>query len=234
MTATLPPGDELLDHPDADPASVRESLHHIARSNRWFGGWWAVRRGLARLCAGIPRGTELTLLDLGTGSGDLPVLAARWAARRGLGLRALGLERHRTAARLASGRGIPTLLAAVPEIPARTASVDIVLASQLLHHLAPPVIAALCREASRVARRGVVMADLRRSPLALAGFWAGSRLLGFDRSTRADGITSVQRGFTREVLAAHLAAIGADARVEHSPGFRLVATWQTGRPACER
>ena len=31
-------GDELLDHPDADPATVEASLHHIARSNRWFGG----------------------------------------------------------------------------------------------------------------------------------------------------------------------------------------------------
>jgi predicted nicotinamide N-methyase len=231
MTATLPPGDELLDHADADPTSVRESLHHIARANRWFGGWWAVRRGLARVCAGIPPGTDLTLLDLGTGSGDLPVLASRWAARRGLRLRSVGLERHRTAARLASGRGVPTLLAAVPEIPARSASVDIVLASQLLHHLTAAAIGALCREASRVARRGVVVADLRRSRLALAGFWAGSRLLRFDPSTRADGLTSVQRGFTPEMLSAHLAATGAEARVECSPGFRLVATWKTGLPA---
>jgi len=228
VTSTLPPGDELLDHPDADPGSVCESLHHIARANRWFGGWWAVRRGLARVCAGIPHGTTLTLLDLGTGSGDLPDLASRWAASHGWRLRPMGLERHRAAARLARGHGIPTLLAAVPEIPARTASVDFVLASQLLHHLAPAAIADLCREASRVARRGVIVADLRRSPLALAGFWAGSRLLGFDRSTRADGLTSVQRGFTRKLLSAHLAAAGADARVECTPGFRLVATWKTG------
>jgi predicted nicotinamide N-methyase len=228
MTSTLPPGDELLDHPDADPKIVRESLHHISRSNRWFGGWWAVRRGLARLCAGLPRGTELTLLDLGTGSGDLPALASSWAAARGWRLRSIGLEQHRTAARLAGERGIPTLLALVPEIPARTGSVDIVLASQLLHHLAPAAIVALCREASRVARRGVVVADLRRSSLALAGFWAGSRLLGFDQVTRADGFTSVRRGFTSEVLAAQLAAGGIRAKVERSPGFRLVATWKTG------
>jgi predicted nicotinamide N-methyase len=228
MTSTLPPGDELLDHPDADPAVVRESLHHISRSNRWFGGWWAVRRGLARLCAGLPRGTELTLLDLGTGSGDLPTLASRWAGRRGWRLRPIGLEQHRTAARLAGERGVPTFLAAVPEIPARSGGVDIVLASQLLHHLSPAAIVTLCREASRVARRGVVVADLRRSSLALAGFWVGSRLLGFDRVTRADGFTSVRRGFTREVLSAQLAAGGVDACVEYSPGFRLVATWKTG------
>jgi len=228
MTSTLPPGDELLDHPDADPTVVRESLHHISRSNRWFGGWWAVRRGLSRLCAGLPRGTELSLLDLGTGSGDLPARASTWAAARGWRLRSIGVEQHRTAAKLARGRGIPTLLAAVPGIPARTASVDIVLASQLLHHLAPAAIIALCREASRVAKRGVIVADLRRSALALASFWAGSHLLAFDRVTRIDGFTSVRRGFTPEELAMRLAGGGVHARVERSPGFRLVATWKTG------
>jgi hypothetical protein len=116
----------------------------------------------------------------------------------------------------------------VPEIPARSASVDIVLASQLLHHLAPAAIVTLCREASRVARRGVIVADLRRSALALAGFWAGSHLLAFDRVTRADGFTSVRRGFTRTELSAQLGGGGIRARVERSPGFRLVATWKTG------
>ena len=51
---TLPAGsalfdDELLDHPDADPAAVAVSLHNISVANRWFGGWWAVRRGLLRV-----------------------------------------------------------------------------------------------------------------------------------------------------------------------------------------
>lgn len=45
-------GDELLDHPDADPDAVAVSLGHIAVANRWFGGWWAVRRGLEAVLAG--------------------------------------------------------------------------------------------------------------------------------------------------------------------------------------
>lgn len=229
MTATLAPGDELLDHPDADPASVRESLHHIERANRWFGGWWAVRLGLRRICRGLPPGATLTLLDLGTGSGDLPARAVRWAGRHGWRLVPVGLERHRTAARIAHQRGIPSLLATAPGIPVRTGGVDIVLASQFLHHFSPAAVTELCREATRVARRGVVVADLRRSRVALAGFWAGSRLLGFDASTRADGLTSVQRGFSPTSLAARLAAAGVQARIERSPGFRLVATWRTGR-----
>ncbi len=220
-----PLGDELLDHPDADPGVVRESLHHIARSNRWFGGWWAVRHGLGRVLAEVPRGRAVSLLDIGTGLADLPRAAVPWAARRGLTLTPLGLERHRTAAALARGHGVATLLGCAGALPIRDRSVDVVIASQLVHHLAPEAIVAFCRDADRIARIGVVIADLRRSRWAMAGFWVGSRLLGFDRATREDGLTSVRRGFTRAELEALLARAGLAARVERTPGFRLVATW---------
>jgi SAM-dependent methyltransferase len=230
MTGTSyldPPGDELLDHPDADPALVQLSLHHIARSNRWFGGWWAVRRGLSRLLTGVPKGTTLTLLDVGTGRGDLPRRATGWAAARGITLVPLAIERHRTAAALARAGGIVTMLANAGQLPVRARSVDLVLASQLLHHLAPKAIVDFLREADRLARRGVVIADLRRSPLAVGGFWIGARLFRFDKATQADGITSVRRGFVAAELARHLTEAGIVARIERSPGFRLVASWRT-------
>ncbi len=223
-----PLGDELLDHPDADPRVVHESLHHIARSNRWFGGWWAVRHGLDRILASTPDNGPLTLLDIGTGLADLPRAAVTWAARRGVRITPLGLERHRTAAALARRNGVSTLLGCAGALPVRTKSVDLVIASQLVHHLAPEAIVTFCREADRIARRGVVIADLRRSRWALAGFWVGSRLLGFDRATRDDGLTSVRRGFTATELRSLMARAGIEARVERTPGFRLVATWRPG------
>ena len=86
-------GAELLDDPAADPATVRASLRHIARANRWFGGRAAALWGLGRALHGVPRGTRLSLLDIGTGAGDLPRAAAAWARRRGWHLDVCGLER---------------------------------------------------------------------------------------------------------------------------------------------
>ncbi len=219
-------GDELLDHPDADPATVRESLRHIARANRWFGGWWVVRRGLARLLAGVPRGQRLSLLDVGTGAGDLPLAAARWAAAEGWSLTPLGIERHPTAAAVARGSGVPTTLASAFQLPLADRSVDLVLASQVAHHFSARDTVALFRELDRVARHGVLVADLRRSPWALAGFWCGSRLFGFDAATRADGLTSVRRGFSVAELESLCVRAGVSARVERTPLFRLLATWR--------
>jgi hypothetical protein len=224
---SAPLGDELLDHPDADPRTVETSLRHIARSNRWFGGWWAVRCGLARLLAGVPQGTKLTLLDVGTGAADLPRSAVGWARRRGVTLVPLGVERHRTAAELAAAGGVATMLACAGALPVRPRGVDLVVASQLIHHLAPEAIVDFFRAADRLARVGVIIADLRRSPVAMAGFWLGARLFRFDPATKADGLTSVRRGFLPAELAALLASAGIQGRVERTLGFRLLATWRS-------
>lgn len=220
-------GAELLDDPTADPAAVRESLRNIARSNRWFGGRAALHHGLRVLLRDIPRPATLTLLDVGTGMGDLPLDAARWTAKRGTRLIPLGLERNRAAARLAADAGLPTVLACAGSLPLRPRSVDVVVVSQVAHHLATDAVIRMVRDISQVARLGVVLSDLRRSSLALAGFWIGSRLLRFDSATRSDGLTSVRRGYSRIELEALLTRAGVSPEVDRRPGFRLVATWRT-------
>ena len=166
-------------------------------------------------------------MDIGTGTGDLPLAAVAWARRRGIRLRPIGLERHRTAAGLARARGVGTLLGCAGTLPIRERSVDVVVVSQLAHHFAAPALTQFCRAVNRLARHGVIIADLRRSPAALAGFWVGSLLLGFDPATRQDGLTSVRRGYTDAELAQLLSEAGIAARIERTPGFRLVASWRT-------
>lgn len=225
---TSPVGVELLDDPAADPAMVTESLRNIGRANRWFGGAWAVRHGLGRVLGDLPRGTELTVADLGTGLGDLPRAAIRWGARRGLRVRAVALERSPVAARLAQGAGVPCVIGCAGALPFRDKSVDVVLVSQVAHHLAADSAVQLFRACDRLARRAVVVADLRRGPLGPLAFWVGARALRFDPVTVADGITSLRRGYTRDELGALLAAAGIRGSVDRRPGYRLVATW---RPA---
>jgi ubiquinone/menaquinone biosynthesis C-methylase UbiE len=228
MTALLAPspvGDELLDHPDADPAAVRLSLANIARANWWFGGVWAMSMALSRL-APPPRGAQaLTLLDLGTGDGDLPRRAVRWGARRGMQIRPLGLERSPTAARMAQAQDVPTVLADAGALPFPDKSVDIVMMNLFLHHFAPESAVRLLRSADRVARLGVIVSDLQRSAVAPALFGLGGRLLGFDQLTITDGQTSIARGYSQASLTDLMQRAGVAAQVYAAPGWRLVAQW---------
>jgi SAM-dependent methyltransferase len=218
-------GAELLDDPAANPAAVAESLRNIARANRWFGGAAAVRCGLRRTLGDVPPGTTLSLLDLGTGLGDLPTAAVRWGLGRGIRVVPVGVELSRIAATLARGSGVPTALACAGAPPIRDKSVDVVLVSQVAHHLTAASVVHLLRTCDRLARQAVIVADLRRGRLAPAAFWCGARLLGFDRVTLADGITSLRRGFTRKELRRLMARAGIEGRVDQRPGYRLVATW---------
>ncbi|HZA98751.1 MAG TPA: methyltransferase domain-containing protein, partial [Gemmatimonadales bacterium] len=153
-------GAELLDNPAANPAAVAESLRNIARANRWFGGASAVRYGLRRTLGAVPPGTALTLLDLGTGLGDLPQVVVRWGAARGIRIQPIGVELNRIAAGLARDRGVPSILACAGAAPFQDKSVDVVLVSQVAHHLTSRSVVDLLRTCDRLACRAVIVADL--------------------------------------------------------------------------
>ncbi len=221
-----PIGSELLDDPGADPVLAAESLRNIARANRWFGGAAAVRFGLRRVLADMTHGATISLLDVGTGTGDLPSAARRWAARRGLRLQPVGIERSRVAARLARRTGVPCAVACAGMPPVADKTVDLVLVSQVLHHLDATSAVELLRACDRLARRAVIITDLRRGTLGRLAFWVGARGLRFDPVTVADGMTSIRRGYTTSELQMLLAEAGVRATVTRRPGYRLVAVWR--------
>ena len=88
-------------------------------------------------------------------------------------------------------------------------------------------LTAVVAELARVARLGVVVADLRPSPLAAAGIWLASFPLAFHPVSRHDGVLSVLRGFTTSTLRRACAAAGVVADVRRHPGFRVTAAWRT-------
>ncbi len=224
---------ELFDDPAADAATVVASLRDIARANRYFGGTAAAVSRLDEFFRAAPRGSALTLLDVGAGDGDIARAAQHRAAERGLRVRALALERHRAAARHAARDGaLAPLLGDAPALPLRDASVDLVLCSQLLHHFSGRAVVATIGELSRVARLGVVVADLVPSPLAALGFWLAAFPMRFHPVTRHDGFVSVLRGFTPAALERACRDAGVEPRVRAHPGYRITAAWAV--PAPER
>ena len=217
---------ELLDDPSADNATVLACLGDVARINLLFGGARAALGRLDGLFRTERPGAPLTLLDVGTGVGDIPAAAARLARRRGLDLRLLGVERHAAAASEARRRnGVATCVADGFRLPLPDRSVDYVLCSQLLHHFGADAAVRLLVELDRVARRGVVIADLRRSALAAAGIFLASYPLRFHPTTRRDAVISIFRGFTAAELGALCVAAGVPADVRRHAGFRLTAAW---------
>src|SRR5687767_4025797 len=78
---------ELLDLPAHDPAELAANLHDIRIVNRLAGGSAVVLKHLPGLIANLPYDRPVEILDLATGSGDIPREVARWASRCGRALR---------------------------------------------------------------------------------------------------------------------------------------------------
>jgi hypothetical protein len=223
-------GTELLDDPRSDPVLVGRELRDIARLNALFGGTRAVVRELQsfferRRAMGTRKRETWTLLDVGTGSGDI-ALAARAAARQlDIDLKAIGLELNPTAARIASAAGVPTIVADGSALPLGPRSVDVVVASQVLHHLPRPVAVRWIATLDRIARRAVVLADLRRSRVAMAGVWAASVGLAMSGVTRHDAVVSLKRGYTKTEFDEMLRQAGVRTVARYRRGARIVAAW---------
>lgn len=215
---------ELLDDPSTDPALVLRSVHDITRANRAFRGTSAAVAEVARHFAVL--GAHATLLDVGTGLGDVPRAMQRAAAARGIALRTIGVDCGFALLAEARPHLSDAVCASGVALPFETASVDVAMCSQTLHHFRGDAATALLREMDRVARVAVVVSDLRRSWIAAGGFWASSFALGFHPITRHDGVLSVLRGFTEgEMRDTVHAALGIRPRVRRRLGFRVTTSW---------
>jgi 2-polyprenyl-3-methyl-5-hydroxy-6-metoxy-1,4-benzoquinol methylase len=220
-------GYEVLDDPATDPAIRERSLRDVSRSNTLLGGTHAVLSELARVLPTL--GPRCSLLDVGTGLADIPSAARRLAARRGVALTTFGVDETETLARVTTETLDCSACADARTLPFADSSVDVVTCSQLLHHFEDAEIPSVLRELHRVARRRVIVSDLRRSWLAACGFWIATWPLGFHPVTRHDGVVSVLRGFTVEELSRHVQdATGVRAEVRRHPGFRVTASWPKG------
>ena len=217
-------GVEILDSPDVDPEIRARSIADVTTSNRLLGGLRAARIAVRDATSGMRE--PVTLLDIGTGLADIPSNAARDAAARGHELRTIGVDEAFTLLAEARGRIDDAVCANALDLPFRDRSIDIVMCSQVLHHFETRDAERLIREMHRVARRAVVVSDLRRSRLAAIGFWTVSWLLRFHRVTRHDGVVSVMRGFTADELSKLVqSAAGAVPVVQRRLGFRITARW---------
>jgi SAM-dependent methyltransferase len=217
-------GVEHLDDPSIAPTLRARSLRDVRRANLLLGGRRAVLGEMERLLSGA--GDSCTLLDVGTGLADIPAAVRRLAGRLSIGLTAYGVDEAASLARISQGLLDGSVCADARRLPFADASVDVVTCSQLLHHFTDEQIPAVLRELSRVARRAVIVSDIRRSWLAACGFWLVSWPLGFHPVTRHDGWVSVLRGFTPRELGSHVrAATGCTAAVRRRIGFRVTATW---------
>jgi SAM-dependent methyltransferase len=207
---------ELLDEGVPEAEALR-SLGDLRFVNRWLGTERSVAGAVLPLLAGLPRPR---VLDVGSGSGDLPALLRRRCPAISLAvaldIKVLHLQQ--------APRGVERVAADVNALPFEPGSFDVVTASLFLHHFDGSDAARVLRSLFALARRALVVHDLRRNHVPYLFARATFPWLLRSPVSVADGLLSIRRSFTPAELAASFAEAGIPrVRVERHFPYRLLA-----------
>lgn len=178
------------------------SLADMRRVN-WLLGWHQpIIHAVQSL---LPRTGPYTLLDVATGSGDLPLSLAERFNSCGDVVRLIASDAHHMVLKLGANHTagsslVRWVLHDARKLPFAPASVDVATCSSALHHFNERDAVCVLTALGSVARHGVVVADASRSIISLITAGILSRL-SLSRLTWHDGPVSVLRSYTAEEAA---------------------------------
>ncbi len=188
---------------------LAEGLHGLRKINRYLGGYAAVWSAIERYLS--LRRRPVHLLDVGAGSCDIPAVLIRRADRMGRRIRITALDVNPASLEYAAG-WLEKVLS--PDQFDRLELVegdllssgfnpghfDLCTASLFLHHLNDREAVRALRRMDDLARDGLIINDLHRTPAAYLGLKLINSLLPVPEMVRHDGPISILRGFRKREL----------------------------------
>ena len=151
---------ELMDAPGLPEEEVEDAYRVLRLVNKQLGNLRAIRREFLRFVRedAIDR-AEIAVLDVGSGSGDIP--EAIRGMLPGRPVLALALDRDPIAAASARRRSLNVVRGDALRLPFADRAIDLVIAVKFAHHFHGPRLDQLLGEMARVARCRVVVLDIR-------------------------------------------------------------------------
>jgi SAM-dependent methyltransferase len=193
---------ENMDDPHASRAEIAEALRYLRFINRRMGGVAAALRQFKRWALSWKKSRTVRILDVGTGSADIPLAIAEWARKRHYSVNITGVDLHPITVELARAHVQQSSDIEIVQADAlqlmnvfEPASFDYAHAGLFLHHLQDIEVLTVLRIMDRLTTRGMIWNDLVRWPLPKLWLWPF--IMGAPSHVKHDAIVSVQAGFTK-------------------------------------
>ncbi len=219
---------EWMDAAEVSPEQLGQALRFIRRVNTWLGYTQSALTHLDRLTAGFARDRVLRVLDVATGSADVPEAIAAWAKKNQRQVVCVGIDLHQATldfAADATQHRHPLVRADALQLPFADGAFDIVMTSMFTHHLPDAMVVKVFQEMDRVASRGIIVADLLRSRRAHA--WITLFAVFSNPMIKHDARVSVRQAFTIDELMSLMAKAGIDyVQPTRHTGHRVVISGQ--------
>jgi 2-polyprenyl-3-methyl-5-hydroxy-6-metoxy-1,4-benzoquinol methylase len=191
-----PTSPELMDRPQPVTPELARDLQNLRKLNRYFGSYRLIEHFLRRW---LTPGSRMRIVDLATGSGDIPRLVVDYARRVKAAVTIDAVDQQPSTVEIAR-----SLSSEYPEIEFIEANVlrfdrdpyDIVLCSLALHHFSEADAVAVLRHCRELSKKYVLVSDLRRGWLASAGVYLLTAVLFREEMTQIDARLSAERAFS--------------------------------------
>lgn len=220
---------ELMDDPDCDPVALERTYRHFSLVNRAVSGWRRIyERRIRPLATASP--SPVTVLDIGSGGGDVARALAAWSRRDGRPISVTAIDpdprAHAFALSLPPSDGVRYEQTTSRDLVEAGRSFDVVVSNHVLHHLAEAELTALLDDSRVLARSVTIHNDIARGRVAYLAYSAATRV-GFGGSfIRPDGLLSIRRSYTPREMRS---LVGDAWRVERlQPARLLVTRWAAG------
>jgi ubiquinone/menaquinone biosynthesis C-methylase UbiE len=200
---------ELMDRPQPVTRELERDLANLRSFNRWFGSHRLIRHFLQRWLR--PNG-KARVLDIATGSGDIPRLIVDHARRQNVLVQIDAIDQQESTIEIARG-----LSAAYPEINFYCADLfewnlspglkldglkpssfpyDMVLCSLALHHFSNDDAVRVLQKIRDLSTARILVADLRRARWLSCAVYVVTGTIYRDQMTKTDARLSAARAFS--------------------------------------
>lgn len=193
---------ELMDRPQPVSSELESDLRNLRQLNRWFGSYSLIEFFLRRW---IKSGAKLRVIDLATGSGDIPRLIADYAKRVGAEVQIDAVDQQSATLEIAKklSAGYPNISFIQVNILEQQSAepYDIVLCNLALHHFSEEDAVGVLHRCRELSRKFVLVSDMRRGWLGTIGVHLLTATIFREPMTKYDARLSAARAFSFSELA---------------------------------
>lgn len=207
---------ELMDDFSIQDNRIDSALRELRLINYFLGGNSSSKHGVEKIIPDLQQ-EKIFLLDVGSGSSD--VLDDLKKKHRAITI--ISMDKNRRVCNFIKKNSNlkPIIVCAdVFNLPFKNKSVDIIHASLFLHHFDLPRLKNILRAFLLIARRGIVINDLRRALFAFLGIKILTILFSRSELVKNDAPVSVRKGFTKSELINLL-------REAHFSSYEIIRKW---------
>jgi 2-polyprenyl-3-methyl-5-hydroxy-6-metoxy-1,4-benzoquinol methylase len=195
---------EIMDDFALEGEILRDALDKIAKINQLLGGNQLTLRGVQELIQ-LSKKEEIVIVDVGCGNGDMLRTLADFGLNNKLNFKLIGIDANNFtishAIQLSEKyTNISYSCEDIFKDSFKELKSDIVLCTLTLHHFKNHEIEDLLKVFYTNSSIGIVINDLHRSPIAYRLFQGLCFVFQLNDMSRADGLTSILRGFKKEEL----------------------------------